>query len=221
MLAGIRHRWEEFWMGFSGLSPAGRFATRFAAIFAPPYMARFYMAQFGNKPFVDPEAVLRHEQLNLGPNSFLADRVIVYQADGGGPVTIGRGTHVLRDCVLETGQGGEIVIGNDTFLHPRCQVMAYKGRVRIGSHIAIAPGCAFYAYNHGIRAKELIKKQKLETAGGISIGDGAWLGTGVIVLDGVTIGDGAVVGAGAVVTKDVPPNCIAVGNPARVIQERS
>jgi acetyltransferase-like isoleucine patch superfamily enzyme len=136
-------------------------------------------------------------------------------------VTLGANTHILRDCVLETGQGGTIAIGEDTFLHPRCQVMAYKGSITIGDHVAIAPGCAFYAYNHGFAAGQRIKKQPLESRGGIEIGDDAWLGFGVIVLDGVRIGDGAVVGAGSVVTESLPDNCIAVGNPARVVKERT
>ena len=53
----------------------------------------------------------------------------------------------------------------------------------------------------------------------INIGDGCWLGGGVIVLPGVTIGDGAVIGAGSVVTKDIPANSLAVGNPCRVIRK--
>ena len=64
------------------------------------------------------------------------------------------------------------------------------------------------------------KRLPLETRGGIRVGDGAWLGFGVIVLDGVSIGDGAVVGAGSVVNKDVPANAIVAGNPARVIAMR-
>ena len=65
-----------------------------------------------------------------------------------------------------------------------------------------------------------MKRQPLETRGGIRIGDGACLGYGVIVLDGVTIGDGAVIGAGSVVTRNVPENAIAVGNPAHVVATR-
>ena len=207
-------------MHFAGLSRSGRTATRLASAFAPPYMARFYLARLTVSPYVDPGATIHHGKLELGPHAFIADRVIVYRASDGGSVVIGDSAHILRDSVLETGQGGNIEIGADTFLHPRCQVMAYKGDVTIGDHVAVAPNCAFYAYNHGSRAGELIKRQALETRGGIKVGDGAWLGFGVIVLDGVCIGDGAIIGAGSVVTDDVPANAIAVGNPARVISER-
>lgn len=208
-------------MSKAGLGVTGRIATRIAAAFAPPYMARFYLARITDNPYVDPQAVIHHGDLALGDHAFIADRVIVYQARDGGRISIGDSTHVLRDSVLETGQGGSITIGPDTFLHPRCQVMAYKGNISIGEHVAIAPNCAFYSYNHGIKAGELIKKQPLETRGDINIGDGVWLGVGVIVLDGVTIGDGAVVGAGSVVTHDIPENAIAVGDPARVVSTRS
>ena len=144
----------------------------------------------------------------------------MYQAAGGGEITLSKSAHILRDCVLETGQQGSIHIGEDTFLHPRCQVMAYVGRIEIGNHVAIAPNCAFYCYNHSMERGELIKKQPLQSKGGITIGDGAWLGYGVIVLDGVTIGHGAVIGAGSVVTEDVAPMAVAVGNPAKVIAAR-
>ena len=207
-------------MGIAGPGRTGRLATRLAAAFAPPYMARDYLARLTDNPYVDPDAVIHHNGLVLGPQSFIADRVICYQAPGGGPIAFGEGAHVLRDSVLETGQGGSIRIGQDTFLHPRCQVMAYVGDIDIGDHVAIAPNCAFYAYNHGSVPGELVKRQPLESRGGIRVGDGAWLGFGVIVLDGVSIGAGAIVGAGSVVTKDVPENAIAVGNPARVVGSR-
>jgi acetyltransferase-like isoleucine patch superfamily enzyme len=220
MIGKLRRCWESVWMSFAGLGRAGRFATRLAAMFSPPYMARFYLARVGSNPYIDPQAVVHHNNLSVAANVFVADRVVIYQAAAGGKITLSEKAHILRDCVLETGQGGSIHIGTDTFLHPRCQVMAYKGNVTIGDNVAIAPNCALYAYNHGLRPGELIKRQALETRGGIRIGDGAWLGFGVIVLDGVSIGAGAVVGAGSVVTEDVPANAIAVGNPARVVSNR-
>ena len=220
MLASLRRRWERFWMGIAGLSRMGRLATRLASAFAPPYMARFYLARLTHNAYIDPQAAVHHDGLRVGRHVFIADRVVIYKAADGGPVTIGDSTHIMRDSVLETGQGGSIEIGADTFLHPRCQVMAYKGDVQIGDHVAIAPNCAFYAYNHGLQPGGPIKRQPLESRGGIRIGDGAWLGFGAIVLDGVTVGAGAVVGAGSVVTRDVAENAIVAGNPARVIAMR-
>jgi maltose O-acetyltransferase len=62
------------------------------------------------------------------------------------------------------------------------------------------------------------RRQKWETAEPIAIGDNVWLGGGAIVLPGVTIGENTVVGAGSVVTRDLPANVVAVGNPARVVR---
>ncbi len=220
MLEKLRRLWERFWMSFAGTNRSGRFAARLASTFAPPYMARDYLAFFGSNPYVDPQAVLHHGDLDVQRQVFIADRVVIYQAANGGPVTLSPNVNILRDCVLETGQGGSITIGNDTYLHPRCQLMAYKGDILVGAHVAMAPGCALYAYNHGTDPDVLIKHQSLHTRGGIRVGDGAWIGFGVILLDGVSVGAGAIVGAGSVVTKDVPDNAIAVGNPARVVSYR-
>jgi maltose O-acetyltransferase len=63
------------------------------------------------------------------------------------------------------------------------------------------------------------RRAKWEAAQPIVIGDNVWLGGGAVVLAGVTIGDNSVVGAGAVVTKDVPPNVVVVGSPARVVKQ--
>lgn len=84
----------------------------------------------------------------------------------------------------------------------------------------LAPFCSLYSYNHGVKAGEMIIDQPVESRGPIVIGDGAWLGVGVTVTSGVTIGPGAVVGAGSVVTRDVPPDTIVAGNPARIIKKR-
>ena len=220
MMKKLQRLWERFWMSFAGSNRSGRIAARLASVFAPPYMARFYLARLGRRAYIDPRAEILHDDLSIGPHAFVADRVVIYQASGGGKIELSTRAHVMRDCVLETGQKGSIHIGEDTFLHPRCQVMAYVGDIKIGNHVAVAPNCAFYSYNHGMEAGDLIKKQPLKSKGGITVGDGAWLGYGVIVLDGVSIGDGAVVGAGSVVTEDVAPMAIVVGNPAKVISSR-
>lgn len=215
-----RDYWAKFWMQFAGLGRGGRLAMRLAGVFAPPYKGRRFLARLGVFGYVAPSAVVHHAGLKLGRNVFIGDRVIIYEADSGGAVKIGDGTHIHQDVVIETGQNGCLTIGAHTHVQPRCQFSAYKGSIEIGRGVQIAPGCAFYPYDHGFVAGAPTSKQALETKGGITIGDDAWLGFGVIVLDGVKIGEGAVIGAGAVVTTNVPNGAIAVGVPARVIGNR-
>ena len=129
--------------------------------------------------------------------------------------------HLHRDTTLQNGRGGAISIGVATHVQPRCQISAYKGSVHIGKRGEIAPNCAFYPYDHCFLSSAPIRNQPLKSKGDIIIGDDVWLGFGVIVLDGVHIGNGAIVGAGSVVTKNIPEESIAVGNPARIVKTRS
>ena len=213
--------WARFWMHFAGLSPLGRFATRLATWFVPPYKGRIYLSRLNSRGYIAPKASIYHDDLHLNNNVFIGDRVVIYKTKDGGPVKIGKGTHIHCDTIIETGSGGRLTIGANTSIQPRCQFSAYKGSIVIGCGVQIAPNCAFYPYNHGFASAELIKKQSLQTKGGILISDDAWLGFGVIVLDGVKIGKGAVVGAGSVVTHEVPDGAIAVGVPARVVRMRA
>jgi acetyltransferase-like isoleucine patch superfamily enzyme len=93
--------------------------------------------------------------------------------------------------------------------------------VRIGSDALIALGCAIYPYDHGIAPDRPISDQPLTSRGSVTIGDGAWLGFGVIVLGGVESGEGAVIGADSVVTRDGPDGGIATGAPARLVKLRA
>jgi acetyltransferase-like isoleucine patch superfamily enzyme len=84
----------------------------------------------------------------------------------------------------------------------------------------IAANCALYSYNHRNEKQKTIRQQGFESAGPIVIGDEAWLGCMVTVLDGVTIGKGAIVAAGSVVTKDVPDYAVVGGIPAKILRMR-
>jgi acetyltransferase-like isoleucine patch superfamily enzyme len=90
------------------------------------------------------------------------------------------------------------------------------GMIRIGDNVQIAPNVGLYTAGHPVHPDS--RNSGYEYGIDITIGDNVWLGGGVIVLPGVTIGDNAVIGAGSVVTKDIPDNCVAVGNPARIIK---
>jgi len=207
-------------MKHAGIGVFGRFSCCCASLLYPSYKSRARLAHICRSFYIEPGARLNHADIHIGENSFIGDRVIMYQAPGGGRIRIGTGTHIHRDSIFETGDGGSISIGDDTHIQPRCQFSAYKGRIEIGSAVQIAPNCAFYPYDHGFERSTAIKNQPFQSKGGILIHDDAWLGVGVIVLDGVQIGRGAVIGAGSVVTKNITDYSIAFGTPARVVNTR-
>jgi len=127
--------------------------------------------------------------------------------------------HIGEGSVIEPplycAYGRNTHLGDHVFLNVLCTILDCA-EVRIGDHVMLGPAVQLYTAAHHLQAESRIRG--LEVARPIVIEDDAWLGGGAIVLPGVTIGRGAVVGAGAVVTRDVPANTVAVGNPARVIR---
>jgi galactoside O-acetyltransferase/maltose O-acetyltransferase len=123
--------------------------------------------------------------------------------------------------------GCNIHIGNNVTVNTGCTFVDCN-RITIGSNVLIAPNVQIYTATHPIELDERLLPHK--TAEGIhyirrtyalpvTIGDGCWIGGGTIILPGVSIGKGAVIGAGSVVTKNIPPESLAVGNPCRVIRK--
>lgn len=88
--------------------------------------------------------------------------------------------------------------------------------ITIGEEVQIAPGVHIYTATHPLDAAT--RRSGLESARPVVIGDGVWLGGRSIICPGVTIGENTVVGAGSVVTKNLPANALAVGNPCRVVR---
>ena len=91
-------------------------------------------------------------------------------------------------------------------------------KVKFGDNVFVAPNCTFYTAGHPLDYKE--RNKGLEYAKPIKVGNNVWIGGNVTVLPGVSIGDNVVIGAGSVVNKDIPSNCVAVGNPCNVIKKR-
>lgn len=111
--------------------------------------------------------------------------------------------------------GSNIRIGARTFVNFHFVALDVTS-ITIGEDVQIGPNVQLLTPTHPIDPEP--RRAKIEGGKPIAIGDNVWLGGGVIVCPGVTIGENTVVGAGAVVTRDLPPNVVAVGNPARVIR---
>jgi acetyltransferase-like isoleucine patch superfamily enzyme len=207
-------------MRFSGPGPMGKVAARLAALSVPPFYGRVFLARVTDKGYISPTATIWHPGLALGANCFIDDDVTIYRDMNGGIVELSNGVLIFRGTTIQTGEEGTVSIGADTHIQPRCQFSAYKGSIQIGARVEIAPGCAFYPYNHGMALNTPIREQPIYSELGITVGDDAWLGYGVILLDGAQVGKGAVVGAGSVVTGHIPDGAIAVGSPAKLIKMR-
>lgn len=111
--------------------------------------------------------------------------------------------------------GSRVTIGPRTFINMGLTALDVAP-ITIGADCQIGPHVQLLTPTHPVEPQP--RRDKLEAAKPIIIGDNVWLGGGAVVCPGVTIGDNSVVGAGAVVTRDIPANSLAVGNPARVIR---
>lgn len=90
-------------------------------------------------------------------------------------------------------------------------------KVTFGKNVLVAPNCGFYTAGHPFDIEQ--RNSAIEYAYPITIGDNVWIGAGSSILPGVSIGDNTIIGAGSIVTKDIPANVLAVGNPCKVIRE--
>lgn len=111
--------------------------------------------------------------------------------------------------------GHGIHLGENVFINYNATFLD-GGYITIGSRTKIGPNCQIMTPNHPIDYME--RRQPVERCLPVNIGEDCWLGNGVIVCPGVTIGNRCVIGAGSVVVKDIPADCLAVGNPCRVIR---
>lgn len=112
--------------------------------------------------------------------------------------------------------GYNIEIGENFFMNMNCVILD-GAKVKFGDNVFVAPNCGFYTAGHPLDVKR--RNSGLEYAKPITIGNNVWIGAQVCVLPGVSIGDNTVIGAGSVVTKNIPANVLAYGNPCRVIRE--
>lgn len=138
----------------------------------------------------------------------------------GQKLTTGVGFRI--DCINKS---SKLVLGDLVQINDYCHIGVF-GNVTIGSETLIASKVMIMDHNHGSFASHC-ESSSLDKApisrplehSDITIGAKVWIGENVLILPGVSIGSGAVIGAGSVVTKDIGPNSLAVGNPARTIKK--
>ena len=112
--------------------------------------------------------------------------------------------------------GSNMFIGEKVFFNFNCVVLDVM-EVKIGSRTLFGPNVQIYTATHPIDHKE--RASGLEYAKPVNIGEDVWVGGGAVICPGVTIGDRTVIGAGSIVTKDLPSDVFAAGNPCKVIRE--
>ena len=127
---------------------------------------------------------------------------------------VGKKCYVTPSLFCDYGCNTEL--GDGVYFNANCVILDCA-KVTIGSNTFVGPNVQFYTPIHPLDYKT--RNTFVESAKPINVGKNCWLGGSVIILPGVNIGDGCVIGAGAVVTKDIPENSLAVGNPAKVIKK--
>ncbi len=131
-------------------------------------------------------------------------------------VLFGRETDVWIQPPFFCDYGTNISLGEKVYFNFNCVVLDVA-RVTIGDRTLFGPAVQIYAATHPLSAEE--RRSGLEAGKPVTIGADCWFGGGAVVCPGVTIGDRAVIGAGSVVTRDIPADVFAAGNPCRVIRK--
>jgi acetyltransferase-like isoleucine patch superfamily enzyme len=143
---------------------------------------------------------------------------VKFEIGRGARVVLGRWSWLGHGCKVRAHEG-EIVIGAKTVLGQECTISAYQ-HVSIGRECIVADRVMLIDFDHGVVEVERPVRLQGIYKRDVRVGHNVWIGYGACVLRGVTVGDNAIVGTNAVVTKDVEPNAVVGGVPARVLRMR-
>ncbi|MBB4037909.1 maltose O-acetyltransferase [Dysgonomonas hofstadii] len=176
----------------------------------------------------DKELITRwHLSKKLMKEYFLADTTDKGLLDKILDELIGsRGENVWISAPIYVDYGENIHIGNNCEINMNCTFLDCN-TITIGDNTGIGPNVQIYAVTHPVEPDERLTHPANDRdapsfwntySAPVVIGSNVWIGGGAIIFAGVTIGDNTTIGAGSVVTKDIPANCLAVGNPAKVIK---
>ena len=127
--------------------------------------------------------------------------------------------HASDECLIRPpfycDYGYSLFIGRGVFINFNC-VMLDGAPIRIGDHVLIGPAVQIYTFTHPMDFEQ--RRRPVESCRPVTVGDDCWIGGGAILCPGVRIGPRSVVGAGSVVVRDVEPDVVVAGNPARVVR---
>jgi len=123
--------------------------------------------------------------------------------------------HLYIEPPFHCDYGYNIHSGENVYFNVNCVVLDTM-KITIGNNVFFGPNVHIYAATHPLNA---IERRKTEYSKPVTIGNDCWIGGNAVICPGVTIGNGVTIGAGSVVTKDIPDDVLAAGNPARIIRE--
>ena len=153
---------------------------------------------------------------------------LIFEFNSLHPVEVNKRNEIIRNLFGKTGNeffieppfrcdyGYNIEIG-DKFYSNYNLIILDCARVKIGNNVLIAPNVSIYTAGHPLDFE--LRIQEYEFAYPVIIGDNIWIGGNVVINPGVTIGNNSIIGSGSVVTKNIPENVVAAGNPCRVLRQ--
>lgn len=125
------------------------------------------------------------------------------------------GQNILIQSNFYCDYGYNTEVGENFYMNHN-GVILDAAKVEFGDNVFIGPNCGFYTAGHPIEIE--LRNNGIEYAKPIKVGNNVWFGGNVVVIPGITIGNNVTIGAGSIVTKNIPSNTIAVGNPCKVIK---
>ena len=185
---------------------------------------KYFLGSSKGLIFMGRRCKIRHKKnIHLGATTIIGDNVEINALSKYG-ITIGNNFTIRRNSIIEcTGVirylGEGLDIGNNVGISQNCYIQV-RGFVRIGNNVIFGPNVSIFSENHNFSSIDQFINEQGETRKGVNIEDGVWIGSGSIILDGVTIGRNSIIAAGSVVNKNVPPNSIFGGVPAKLIKTR-
>jgi acetyltransferase-like isoleucine patch superfamily enzyme len=164
--------------------------------------------------------VLRHpHRIHIGDNVLIDDNCLLdAKGTSNKGIRIDSGVFIGRNSILSC-KNGDIELAASANIGFNCEIFSASS-VRVGANVLMAAYSYVIGGDHDFSDPSKPVLDQSRVSKGVVIGDGAWIGAGVKVLDGVSIGDGAIIGAGAVVKDDIATRAVAVGVPARVVSTR-